>query len=1117
MNKLEFSKVLSLPSLPSWERFGRSGCGRGQRGHEPGQSSVHRSGPGGAGGSWRPAKLVALLSLVSLIPAALPGQTTLDYTDPSDSADDIFNLPEGVRGIKLDQPGVNKTLPIHQSPLVKFLARQDDATQKELYWEDAPWDVSYYFPIRVDATHKAGIDVPTLPYNGSHIETPSGIKDKVGKHHLLAARVDNLQFLGGYYKYDFEARLKMYTANHDFSEIKDHGFLDLVTDNPHLGVTNRVHPGQYVDDYVKRAVENHSVVPRGAFEVRANMHHLSSMDGFAQAQNGHVSMAFDGVMHTYYDPGTNWKNAILAVDLGERMPVERIVLRWADSHYKGKYSLYAFPETIATKLRVHTASTLDGFSSVVRDPIPGVEPLLKALQFKDSEEYAQYRIYEGVLNPEKSLEATLRESEPSDRFDNNQIAASAWKKTNSYFWVTPQTRQVTDGVNELFQLKEPQNAESVRYLALMFHEKPGRMDQNGVIQLSLGGRSPKLLEMEVYAYPTVRHQTEDPRLFTYQGHPWILFNSTSSGKIYDDKADGGEGRSQYIARIHYNQNTDKFHVHGSEILKLQVPTGANNTFLKHGRYHVEKNLTPFVAHDDAGGPHTGNLMMIYGYDPLMVYTVHMDTGQMVEISKTDSDIRNAWGDGQLGPPRGGTPALWDSVNQRYITFFHSSIKSDYLTTVGSQDAVKFNHTYYTGALAFERNSRHEYRITEVTPPLLVSSWYEEYNEEGKKVAFAGGVSEHPDEPGDYYVSSGIADKWVDLTLVDDSTLSQCFAPVSPGKQVASPTQALDVYAVIGLSNAAGRAPIEARDYLSAPHVFMLEYGDAYFLAQEPMNLFSNILKGYEKQGLGPARAFGKLLAEAHPGKKFGLIVNARGGSSLATWLPRDHPLYVENARDVVVDDEGNKVLDANGNPVIVDRFGQTVARIQAAVSPAAGHDRHALKGVVILAGEGDLTDERRWQYPAVFQALVDSLRAAFNDPDLPVVTSTILYEADYKPKNDAQAHYQPLKPDLNTVIMEKMVPSWSNQNIAAVDTTGLRGIGDGTHYNSASQRVLACWLAKAMDHLVYGQDPGRDEIFDQQEDEYLNQLYGIDETDAAAYYYYSDSELLDWLDYHDYP
>ena len=44
--------------------------------------------------------------------------------------------------------------------------------------------------------------------------------------------MDNLQFLGGYYPYDFESRIKLYGVNRDMTESYKHGFLDLVSGNP---------------------------------------------------------------------------------------------------------------------------------------------------------------------------------------------------------------------------------------------------------------------------------------------------------------------------------------------------------------------------------------------------------------------------------------------------------------------------------------------------------------------------------------------------------------------------------------------------------------------------------------------------------------------------------------------------------------------------------------------------------------------------------------------------------------------------------------------------------------------------------------------------------------------
>ena len=85
------------------------------------------------------------------------------------------------------------------------------------------------------------------------------------------------------------------------------------------------------------------------------------------------------------------------------------------------------------------------------------------------------------------------------------------------------------------------------------------------------------------------------------------------------------------------------------------------------------------------------------------------------------------------------------------------------------------------------------------------SWYADYKEEFKKVAFAVGVAE---DSSNYYVSVGVADEYDDVATFNKTALSDEFVDV--GEENTLELSDLDLYLVVGLSNMAGRAP-EAGD------------------------------------------------------------------------------------------------------------------------------------------------------------------------------------------------------------------------------------------------------------------------------------------------------------------
>lgn len=96
---------------------------------------------------------------------------------------------------------------------------------------------------------------------------------------------------------------------------------------------------------------------------------------------------------------------------------------------------------------------------------------------------------------------------------------------------------------------------------------------------------------------------------------------------------------------------------------------------------------------------------------------------------------------------------------------------------------------------------------------------------------------------------------------------------------------LDLFLCIGQSNMAGRGPMDEGkgDLLSIDNCYLFTPEFGFEKASNPMNKYSNIRKTLSEQQISPAYGFAKYIADNQPETTFGMIVNAKGGTSIEEW------------------------------------------------------------------------------------------------------------------------------------------------------------------------------------------------------------------------------------------
>ncbi|WP_339918176.1 sialate O-acetylesterase [Yeosuana marina] len=220
---------------------------------------------------------------------------------------------------------------------------------------------------------------------------------------------------------------------------------------------------------------------------------------------------------------------------------------------------------------------------------------------------------------------------------------------------------------------------------------------------------------------------------------------------------------------------------------------------------------------------------------------------------------------------------------------------------------------------------------------------------------------------------------------------------------------MDIYLLIGQSNMAGRAPIELqdRDSISDVYLFTSKNDKPWEKTANPVNKYSTVRKDIAMQKLSLGYEFAHELHQTYPDIKIGLVVNARGGTSIEEWKP------------------GEKLYNAALN--------QTRKALKYGV----------LKGIIWHQGESNVLTYKSYM-PKIIE-LIKSFRRDFNNKNLPFIVGQL--SSDRAERND-----------FNTMILK--LPN-ALKNVGVVSSEGTKTI-DKTHFDSASQRLLGKRYAQEM-------------------------------------------------------
>ena len=184
----------------------------------------------------------------------------------------------------------------------------------------------------------------------------------------------------------------------------------------------------------------------------------------------------------------------------------------------------------------------------------------------------------------------------------------------------------------------------------------------------------------------------------------------------------------------------------------------------------------------------------------------------------------------------------------------------------------------------------------------------------------------------------------------------------------------DVYLCIGQSNMAGRGEILSDDYGVKDGIYLLDGDGMVVPASIPFNIYSTIRGRTASQRFGLHNVFADEIY-AYTGRKILLVVNARGGTSIPSWLKGADPVIRSEARNDEEELWGQEV------PGFYD---EAVRRTLQAMNHGT------LKAILWHQGEGDASDYSASLYVDRLKSLVADLRKDIGvDESVPFVLGEV--------------------------------------------------------------------------------------------------------------------------------
>lgn len=235
-------------------------------------------------------------------------------------------------------------------------------------------------------------------------------------------------------------------------------------------------------------------------------------------------------------------------------------------------------------------------------------------------------------------------------------------------------------------------------------------------------------------------------------------------------------------------------------------------------------------------------------------------------------------------------------------------------------------------------------------------------------------------------------------------------------------QNFHLYLLIGQSNMAGRGVVESRDTLPNSRVLRFNKNNQWEIAKDPLQYDKSVA------GVGPGLAFGNVMSDQDTATIIGLIPCAVGGTGIDTWKAG---IYYD--------------------PVKIYPYDNAISRTKEAMRSGT------LKGIIWHQGEADSNPAKSIVYGAKLKQLIETLRLEFKTPFLPFVAGQL---PDYQiEKKDSLGI---LHINTSAIAVNNAIADLKIENYTFISAKGTSDIGDHTHFNAVSARLMGQRFAEAM-------------------------------------------------------